>query len=167
MDVSYGSTTENRELDGAADGWRWAVGLFAVAAVWAGLLLGVSFLATPAKFLAPSLSLSVALDVGRHTFAVFNKLEWLLAATVLLMAFGARARLSAMLVIAVCLVVVVETFWLLPLLDQRAGLIILGQQPPASNRHSLYILLELAKLAALIVVSIDMTRRLQRPLNPS
>lgn len=58
------------------------------------------------------------------------------------------------------------TFWLLPLLDQRVGLIILGQQPPASNRHSLYILLELAKLAALIVVSIDMTRRFQRPLNP-
>lgn len=50
----------------------------------------------PSKFLAPSLSLSVVLDVGRHAFAVFNKLEWLLAATVLLMAFGARARLSAM-----------------------------------------------------------------------
>jgi len=42
-------------------------------------------------------------------------------------------------------------------------LIIAGQQPPASNRHSLYILLELATLGALIVVSIDMTRRLQRP----
>lgn len=35
-----------------------------LAVLWAGLLLGVSFLATPVKFLAPSLSLPVALDVG-------------------------------------------------------------------------------------------------------
>jgi hypothetical protein len=33
--------------------------------VWAGLLLGVSFVATPAKFLAPTLGLAQAWDVGR------------------------------------------------------------------------------------------------------
>lgn len=35
--------------------------LLLLATLWAGLLLGVSFLATPVKFLAPSLSLPVAL----------------------------------------------------------------------------------------------------------
>ena len=43
--------------------------------LWAGLAIGVAFLATPAKFLALSLSLSVALDVGRHTFRVYNGVE--------------------------------------------------------------------------------------------
>lgn len=32
--------------------------------VWGGLLLGVAFVATPAKFLAPSLPLAQALEGG-------------------------------------------------------------------------------------------------------
>ncbi len=59
--------------------------VFALALLWIGLLIGVSFLATPAKFLAASLTLPVALDVGRHTFAIFNRVEWLLAATFLVL----------------------------------------------------------------------------------
>lgn len=46
-----------------------------VALVWAGMVLGVSFLATAAKFLVPSLPRPVALDVGRHTFQVFGWVE--------------------------------------------------------------------------------------------
>jgi hypothetical protein len=49
--------------------------LSALALVWAGTLFGVSFLATPVKFLAPSLTLPVALDVGRQTFGVFSLVE--------------------------------------------------------------------------------------------
>ena len=49
--------------------------------VWAGLLLGVAFVATPAKFLAPSLPLAQALDVGRWTFHVLSIIEWSLVAT--------------------------------------------------------------------------------------
>jgi hypothetical protein len=40
--------------------------------VWSGLLIGVSFVATPARFLAPSLQLPQALDVGRWTFHVLT-----------------------------------------------------------------------------------------------
>ena len=36
--------------------------------LWAGLAIGVAFLATPAKFLAPSLSLTVALELGWDPF---------------------------------------------------------------------------------------------------
>src|SRR5436190_8850733 len=92
---------------------------------WCGLLLGVSFLATPAKFLAPSLSMPVALDVGRQTFFVFNRAEWVLgAATFVVWLLSMRDRTAGMLVAIACAVVLVETFWLLPLLDARVGLII-------------------------------------------
>lgn len=50
-----------------------------LASAWAGFLAGVSFLATPVKFLAPSLTLPVALDVGRQTFFAFNRSEIVLA----------------------------------------------------------------------------------------
>lgn len=154
-------------MDGSPVGRGWVVGLFAIAALWTGLLLGVSFLATPVKFLAPSLSLAVALDVGRHTFAVFNKVEWLLAVATLFLLFGVRSRFSALMIIVICGVVVAETFWLLPELDRRVGLIIAGQQPPASTRHSLYIVLEIVKLIALVTVSIDMARKLLSRSHPS
>lgn len=138
--------------------------IFFVAVLWLGLLLGVSFLATPAKFLAPSLALPVALDVGRHTFAVFNKVEWLLAATLLVLALTARRQETVLLGAAVAaLLVIVETAWLLPVLDRRVGLIIAGQVPSPSILHDLYIALAIVKLAALGVVAFAIGRRMVRP----
>lgn len=127
----------------------------ALAMLWIGVLAGVSFLATPAKFLAPSLTLPVALDVGRHTFAIFNKVEWLLAA-LLIVALSLRPRSGIAFVAGALatLFVVVEAAWLLPTLDQRVGLIIAGQPPPPSHLHNVYIGLEAAKLLLLVVVAL-------------
>lgn len=146
--------------------------LLVVPVLWIGILLGVSFLATPAKFLAPSLSLPVALDVGRQTFAVLSRVEWGLALVVLMLLPGLRkpaALAGAGVAIAV---VMVETLWLLPVLDDRVGQIIAGGQPPASKLHAIYIGLEIAKLFALSVIGFEMGRRLLRaggeaPARPS
>jgi hypothetical protein len=133
------------------------------AMLWIGLLLGVSFLATPAKFLAPSLSLAVALDVGRQTFGVFNKVEWALAILLLaLVLAGPKARLSIAGAVVLAVMVVVETLWLLPVLDQRVGLIIAGQQPPESSLHVVYIVLQIVKLAVLCGLAAAAARRLAR-----
>ena len=53
-----------------------AAGALILATFWAGIVIGVSFIATIAKFDAPSLTLPVALDVGRHTFAPLARIEW-------------------------------------------------------------------------------------------
>ncbi|MGH6868523.1 MAG: hypothetical protein ACREDA_06585 [Methylocella sp.] len=37
--------------------------------LWIGVLIGISFIATPIKFKARSLTLPVALDVGQTTFS--------------------------------------------------------------------------------------------------
>ena len=141
---------------------RWRVGILAVALLWCGLLLGVSFVATPAKFMAPSLSLAVALDVGRQTFAVMNKVEWLFVAVLLaLILTGSRSWLGAIAAGVVALLVLAETFWLLPQLDRRVALVMEGQQLPASGMHSLYVLFELTKLVALAVLAAGMARRLR------
>lgn len=133
------------------------------AMLWIGLLLGVSFLATPAKFLAPSLSLAVALDVGRQTFGVFNKVEWALAILLLaLVLAGPKARLSIAGAVVLAVMVVVETLWLLPVLDQRVGLIIAGQQPPESSLHVVYIVLQIVKLAVLCGLAAAVAHRLAR-----
>lgn len=114
--------------------------VFTLALLWIGLLIGVSFLATPAKFLATSLTLPAALDVGRHTFAIFNRVEWFLAAAFLVLTLLRPRDL-------------IVALWLLPLLDQRVGLIIAGEQPPPSSDHVIYITVEVLKLFVLGVVA--------------
>jgi hypothetical protein len=44
-------------------------GLGALIMLWAGVLIGVSFLAAPAKFNAATLTLPVAMDVGGRSSA--------------------------------------------------------------------------------------------------
>lgn len=135
--------------------------LLALVMLWIGTLLGVSFLATPAKFLAPSLTLPVALDVGRQTFAVFNKIEWVyIVVCALLIAIGPRNRLGSAGLVAVAMLSALQMGWLLPELDVRVGTIIAGGQPPASPLHHLYIVAEVAKLVALGMVAVTAARRL-------
>jgi hypothetical protein len=151
-----------------SSGRGWAAGGLITATLWLGLLLGVSFLATPVKFLAPSLTLPVALDVGRHTFAVFNKVEWGLAILLLfLLLIGRRSWLGSVAAIIAALLVLVETVWLLPLLDQRVSLIIAGQSLPISSDHNVYIAIDVAKLVALALVAWVTARQLARPLPES
>ena len=128
-------------------------GLLVVPAIWLGLLLGVSFLATPAKFLAPSLTLAIALDVGRAAFAIWNIAEWLALGLLLLLGLLGKAGrfflLAALLLLALLLI---QTAILLPALDERVAAIIAGRQPPSSWHHLFYIVIDVAKLQVLGVL---------------
>jgi hypothetical protein len=128
-----------------------------VALVWAGMVLGVSFLATPAKFLAPSLPLPVALDVGRHTFRIFGRVEVALA--VLLGLRAATARPTRPLDLAPGIIVLAQALWLRPRLEARMQQIMDGRVVPRSSRlHLAYVACETAKLAALLALGLPATR---------
>ena len=139
-----------------------AVALAVVALVWTGLLLGVSFLATPVKFLAPSLSLPVALDVGRQTFRWFSRVDIVLAIATLIAAFAydkdrlrrmsRNAALPLALPVSVALLAAIafQVLWLLPRLDARVEIILGGAMPPPSRLHDVYVAVEALKLAALV-----------------
>jgi hypothetical protein len=131
----------------------WLAVAFFTATFWFALVIGVSFLATTAKFLAPSLTLPVALDVGMHTFRVLNNVEWVLAALLLLIVLGGTRSKFAVLAAAIAvLCVVAETFWLYPILDQRTAMIIAGSQPPKTIHHGVFVYLQGLKLVLLLVV---------------
>lgn len=131
------------------------------ASVWFGMVIGVSFLATPVKFQAPSLALPVALEVGRVTFGLFSRVEWvfavLLTVSVVLPGAGRGARL---LTAAVLALVAVEAIWLLPALDARVEAVIQGRPEPASWHHLLYAVAETAKAVLLAVLAVHALRRL-------
>lgn len=118
---------------------------------WLGLLVGVSFLATPVKFQAPSLELPVALDVGRVTFALFNRVEWVLVLLSILAALiSGFPRGWSLLLGLIAFLLALQTFWLLPELNERIRVIITGEVPPASRHHMFYALLETVKSLTLL-----------------
>lgn len=135
--------------------------------VWAGLLLGVSFVAVPAKFLAPSLPMAQALDVGRWTFHVLAWIECGFAvATALLIAIAWRSGKTvsgpvAGLTVVVAIVLVAESFALRPLLDARVLRIMAGESVPPSPWHNAYIALEALRLALILAAGILTIRRVE------
>jgi hypothetical protein len=141
--------------------------------IWAGLAIGVAFVATPAKFLAPSLSLPVALDVGRHTFALYNHLELVLLAGVALLAAFTRGRGVWLAALALPgAIVLAETLWLIPALDVRVSAILAGRVPAPSNLHVVYIVADAAKvvllaLAGWVAPRLVPRRALKRDLDPA
>lgn len=128
-----------------------------LALVWAGMVLGVSFLATPAKFLAPSLPLPVALDVGRQTFRVFGRVEVVLAALLGLGVVVGRPVRRLDLVPGA--VVVLQGLWLRPRLNARTRQVAQGRAAPRSSwPHLAFVACEAAKLTALLVIGLTRAR---------
>ena len=126
----------------------------AVPILWVGLLAGVSFIATSAKFGATSLSLPVALDVGRVTFALFNIVEWTaLALLVAAVVFSEPSAFSSVMTALLAALLAAQTVWLLPALNDRIGAIIAGHAPPSAPYHWIYIGMDLAKVGLLIAMA--------------
>jgi hypothetical protein len=126
----------------------------AIACLWVGLILGVSFLATLAKFKAAALTRPVALDVGRHTFQWLARAEWLLA--VLLGSVLFIAGLPTLPATAFALLVAVlllSAFWIAPQLYARADAIIAGGTPAPSSVHGVAVMAETLKLLLLLAIA--------------
>lgn len=126
-----------------------------VSIFWLGLLFGVSFLATPVKFQAPSLDLPTALEVGHVTFALLAKVEWLMV--ILLagsLALGSLTRPRLLVATAVLATVALQSLWLLPILDARIDAIVAGNMPEPTYHHILYAITEAAKAVLLLMLGV-------------
>jgi len=126
----------------------------ALVLLWAGLLAGVSFLATPVKFLAPDLSLAVALEVGRVTFKALNWVELGFGVVAVVLARMAGGRLLTLALVVVLALVVAQTVWLLPVLGERTDIVVAGGTLPPSSLHTWYVVIEVSKLFALLAIGI-------------
>ncbi len=122
--------------------------------IWLGFILAISFFEAPLKFQAPTVKMEQALDIGRLIFFWLNKIEllFLVLTIVFLFVFKEKNHLKTV-VTTLGIALLIQSFWLLPSLDERAILRISGNELEPSNLHSIYIILELVKVALLIWVS--------------
>lgn len=132
----------------------------AIVFIWCGMIAGISFLEAPLKFQAPNITLGLGLGIGRLVFQAFNKVEivflLILAASLFAKGIGKRATVYYAII---GILLLLETFWLLPILDARAEQVINGVAEPFSNVHYFYIAFDAIKLLLLFVLGVNLSRQ--------
>jgi hypothetical protein len=127
----------------------------AVAFVWLGMVLAISFIEAPLKFRAPGVTLAIGLGIGRLVFRALNICELAFAA-VLVAAFvleppaaaiGFAAGVAVIALLAQVLVV-------RPSLTRRSDATLAGAQGPRSRAHWAYVGLEIIKVVALLIAGV-------------
>lgn len=137
-----------------------------VPALWMGMVLGLSFIETPLKFLAPGITVPLGLGIGR---LVFNALTIagvvFFVVLVLLAAVRPREnRAGWMLVAASGVVLAVQSLVIRPALNARSDVIIAGGDPGESSLHYGYIAAELVLLVALAAYIVHVARAQRAPV---
>lgn len=132
---------------------------YALAAVflWIGFVCAISFMEAWLKFRAPGVTLPIGLGIGKLVFNALNKVEWFFAIVILINLLTGKSEIinmhnSAYLIPVIILLV--QTFWLLPELGKRADLYINNLSAPESSIHIVYIALEVVKVISLFVFGV-------------
>jgi len=103
------------------------------------------------------------LGIGRLVFSALNKIEWVFAIAIIvnvLFAKDSSYSVNLILYFLPVVLLVLQTFWLLPVLDARAEIYLNGQTPPPSTLHFYYVGLELVKVGCLLAFGISLFKRI-------
>ena len=133
----------------------------AIPFIWFGALGAISFMEAPLKFTAPNITIPLGLGIGRIVFQTLNKIEIVFAVLMLVSFFIKRPKGKFALYSfgVILLLLILETVWLLPVLDARATEVINGTAPPFSNAHHFYIAFDAIKFLMLFALGVNLTKQ--------
>lgn len=132
--------------------------------LWIGFVCAISFMEAWLKFRAPGVTVPIGLSIGKLVFGALNKIEWILAIAIgLSLLFGKNTVwISQNIYFAIpLLLLLLQTVWLLPALDERARQVIQGMNVASSRLHIYFVAFELIKVASLAVFGISMFRQIK------
>lgn len=132
----------------------------AIPFVWFGMIGAISFLEAPLKFQAPNITIPLGLEIGRLVFFWLNKIEIVLAVLFLVSFVKIKPRNKFPLVSfgVIALLLILETAWLLPVLDARATEVVNGTAAPFSNKHFIYISFDAMKFILLFALGASLVK---------
>ena len=134
--------------------------LSSVVFIWIGFLLAISFLESWLKFRAPGVTMETGLSIGKLVFNALNKVE--LSLIVLLLVFAFRSKnnrfVKEVSFLIPMVIVLIQTFVLLPQMDQRTLMILQREVVQPSNLHFYYVGGEVIKLTSLFVLGIKLIK---------
>lgn len=132
--------------------------------LWIGFICAISFMESWLKFRAPGLTLPVGLSIGKLIFGTLNKIEWILAVAIGLNLIFAKDNVWVWpnIYFAIpLLLLLLQTIWLLPALDERARQVIQGITVAPSKLHIYFVAFELIKVISLAVFGISLFRQIK------
>lgn len=123
--------------------------------LWCGMVCATAMEAQ-LKFQAPGVTRELGLGIGKLVFTALNRAECVIAVILAIAFFAFAATKTGRILFAViALILLAQTFWLIPLLIERIDLITGGQTPLASPIHFVYIALEILKIGLLLALSVS------------
>lgn len=129
---------------------------------WIGFVCAISFMEAWLKFQAPGVTLPVGLSIGQLVFGALNKVEWIFAVVICTSIFLHRRSLvtvSAISMLLIMTILVVQTAWLLPALDIRAEQYIMGQPVTSSHLHLWFVGAEVLKVSSLFITAVSLFKQ--------
>ncbi len=128
----------------------------AITFIWIGFIGAISFMEAWLKFQAPGVTTEIGLSIGKLVFNALNKVEITFGLLLLFTSVKeTKNRQTPLIFLSIPLfILIAQTLWLLPALDQRAQFIIQGADVPKSRLHLWYVVLEIIKVTSLIIFGI-------------
>ncbi len=126
----------------------------AIAFVWLGMVLAISFLEAPLKFRAPGVTIPLGLGIGRLVFRALNAIETVFAVVLLVLAVVDTPEAGATTALGIAVaVLVVQLAAIRPELTRRSDAVLASgdAEENRSHAHLWYVGAELVKVVALLV----------------
>ena len=101
--------------------------------IWVGYICAISFMEAWLKFRAPGITTELGLGIGQLVFNALNKVEIICAALIIVISLSYKENQKnnfKRLFIITVFIVLLQSFWLLPALDERAVLVMNNQSVP-------------------------------------
>lgn len=128
-----------------------------LALLWAGMILGISFLESWVKFRAPSLTKAIGFDVGKTVFSLFHTVQNIFLLCIISFSFIIFIPSTMWFVLSGILVsILLQFFYLFPKLCERANELIVGNtELNKSYVHMIYGITEIFKFILLLILGIQ------------
>jgi hypothetical protein len=127
--------------------------------IWAGFMGAISFMESWLKFRAQGVELTAGLSIGRLIFKVLNRVEWVFLIILwggYILAKPAILPMQALSYFLLSMILLVQTIWLLPVMDRRALATIEGKKTSRSLLHIWFAGLEVIKFLMLIDAGVNL-----------
>ena len=125
-----------------------------IAAIYMGLILGVSFFAAPIKFMANGVEQEQLLAVGKVSFQAFTWVEFVAFTLLVVSTFGVRTNKVVLSMFLLFSLLIIQKFAVLPILDAELDRTAAGEIVEGSNLHSAYVAIECIKLLVLFYLAL-------------
>lgn len=135
--------------------------IIAIIFIWAGFILSISFFESWIKFRAAGVTVPVALSIGKLIFTVLNRIEWVFVLLIAVSFFSSKVSFAPFKLYLLAVVVVallLQTFWMLPELNERVTNRINGIKLSSSYLHHFFVVAEIVKLVCLLAIGSRLLR---------